>query len=46
LEAQFDPLRDARALELSNRAKDMQLQLAGRRGRIDALRKTHECDTE
>jgi hypothetical protein len=33
----LDPLGDPRALELSDRAEDVHLELAGRCGRVDSL---------
>jgi hypothetical protein len=41
-----DPLSDARTLELSNRTEDVQLELAGRRSRINPFCKADESDTE
>ena len=36
-QARQDPFSDRFALEPRDRGEDMQLQLAGRRGRVDAL---------
>ena len=46
LQAGLDPFRDARALELRDRAEDVHLQLAGGCRGVDALVERHERDAE
>src|SRR5579862_5068907 len=39
-----DPLLDSRPLELRQRSQDVELQLSGRRGAINALSQADECN--